>query len=626
MATSDIALEDYLALIEDGQRNESDQLETVTQRNDDMISADAVKNIVGNLALQMENLTRQMEVAKTDALLMTTNGVITTTAKEETVTELVTVAENVFPIVPKFTIKNPTTSVDEFLPFECSRNTNTISTTTGNIFTTPITTMVYTQTPTTPVTTTYNRLYQTTPLIPLVPQSQSNLSGSQFDLIQQQLSLLTQAVSLLTILINNSQKPKLMEPKIFSYEKEDNLQTFLEYFEEYCQKRYPQSPDQWVRLLEKYLSGKFLRLYTVITKKESEYRIVKEVLLKWYKQEEKKRNENKLRAYHSAKRQTGEDVNLFALRLEQLAGQAFPGVNMREHESLRTAFILSLPTTVQSKLREFIIQNEMCTQTKVPWDKLVLLADSYDRELCTIQNIETTEMRPSSQFVPSRQEVEVIQIDEISPKTTSWSEILKRSPPKRPMYNNTPRKTTPLQNNNDNRVQTGSIQQPKDKNCTYCGRIGHTIEECYKANGICSYCKIKGHIRSDCRNIPRERRVDNIITMRCPYCTGKHLGMNCPSRNRGNHNVADDDSFTAGNRNLEKNQTGNPPRQMTPLPPRNRNNSRNFENSTRTLTNDPWAASGAKPKTNYMTDCTMCGESHVEGNCHGDPGNFPAPQ
>ncbi|RXG62153.1 hypothetical protein Avbf_10306 [Armadillidium vulgare] len=126
MATSNIDLEDYLALIEDGQRNENDQLETVTQRNDNMISADAVKNIVGNLALQMENLTRQMEVAKTDALLMTTNGVITTTAKEETVTELVTVAENVFPIVPQFTIKNPTTSVDEFLPFECSRNTNTI--------------------------------------------------------------------------------------------------------------------------------------------------------------------------------------------------------------------------------------------------------------------------------------------------------------------------------------------------------------------------------------------------------------------------------------------------------------------------------------------------------------------
>src|SRR6201990_493060 len=364
MATADISLEDYLALIEDGQRNESDQLETVTQRNDDMISADAVKNIVGNLALQMENLTRQMEVAKTDALLMTTNGVITTTAKEETVTELVTVAENVFPIVPKFTIKNPTTSVDELLPFECSRNTNTISTTTVNIFTTPITTMVYTQTPTTPVTTTYNRLYQTTPLIPRVSQAQSNLSLSQCDLMQQQLSILTQAVSLLTILINNSQKPKLMEPKIFSYEKEDNLQTFLEYFEEYCQKRYPQSPDQWVRLLEKYLSGKFLRLYTVITKKESEYRIVKEVLLKWYKQEEKKRNENKLRAYHSAKRQTGEDVNLFALRLEQLAGQAFPGVNMREHESLRTVSILNLPTTVQTI---FIIQNEMCTQTKVPW-------------------------------------------------------------------------------------------------------------------------------------------------------------------------------------------------------------------------------------------------------------------
>ena len=334
----------------------------------------------------------------------------------------------------------------------------------------------------------------------------------------------------------------------------------------------------------------------------------------------KKRNENKLRAYHSAKRQTGEDVHLFALRLEQLAEQAFPGVNMKEHESLRTAFILSLPYNVQNKIREFIIQNEMCTQTRVPWDKLVLLADSYDREFHPWKNIETIEKKEESSVNLSRDNIEIIQIDNVVPQAT-WSEILKGSSHprvERPRYQKSIEESRTLK------------QRPKTihKSYTYCGRTGHTVDECYKALGICSYCKTKGHIRNDCwhytkdNSPPRGNNNNNRKSpLECPFCKGDHLGINCNSRrstqsNKNPHNSPSENSF----RNLPVNNNSPPQgKNNTPLPQRIRSNSRTFENST--LSQDPWVATGAKPKTKYIEHCNMCGDSHYEGKCLGDSEN-----
>lgn len=626
MASSipDMAIEEYLDLVESGRQNRMEQsLITPSESPEGMISADTVKNIMGGLTNQMEVLNKKLNEAKVNAgINPLAEGQTNNFTKKENTAEMVQVTS---------TEQIGNLENDFLLPFE-----NQLMTSSTNVSTTPLmssimyadhavtttttTGMIFTQTPTTPVTVSHSIPFQS--FLPPVTVNHRNdmFTASQFDIIQQQMSLLTQTVSLLTILINNSQKPKILEPKVYSYEKEQDLHKFLDYFEKYCNKKYPQSPDQWLRLLEKYLTGKFLRLYNVIVKTVTDYSTAKGILIKWYIQEEKKRNENKLRAYHSAKRETGEDINLFAMRLEQLAEQAFPGVNMREHESLRTAFILSLPTNVQTKLREFIIQNEMCTQTKVPWDKLVLLADSYDREFQPWKNVDHLETQAVSKEKSQRRDIEVVQVDAVTPQAT-WSEILKRSPPPP----NRQYQKTPSWNLNHNRDRFN--QESKSVNfCTHCGRNGHTINECYKALGICSYCKTKGHIRNDCWHSGKNGSSlggNNKSVLECPYCKGDHLGINCNSRSK----QSPPKQRGIGN----KNQTScsySPPRPKTnfSLPQRTQtNNSRTYENSS--LTIDPWAASGAKPKTRRIDNCQMCGESHNEGECLGDhPENCPTPQ
>lgn len=614
----------------------------MTDDGENMIPADSVRSIVGNLNAQMSTLQQRLEEARQIAEESSARNLnLETVVKtDDVVTTNVSIGEREI----KTTLEQPFT-----LPFEIGngREDELLNTRGIPIVTHTSITMstcgrpVYTQTPTT------TTVFTTTPppmiRFPALPtqQNTTSLTQSQFDILQQQMSVLTQTVSLLTILIDRSHKPRIVEPKPYSYESEQDLNKFFAYFEEYCSSKYHNRPDQWIRLLEKYLSGKFLRLYNVITKTVTQYSLVKEQLIKWYNHEEKRKNENRLRAYHSARRNKGEDINMFALKLEQLACLAFPGVNMREHESLRTAFILSLPVAVQSKLREFIIQNEMGTQKKVPWEKLVLLADSYERERNQYGS-QTQDMfsysepnyKNERELPPKQKDIEVIQIDNSTPQVT-WSEMLKRAP------KNVRREDSPQRGKSNNRQQAlqKSNQQPRmtspkkskmisDSYCTYCGNKGHSFNECYKNLGICSYCKIKGHIRNECYYIKNNKSLSpRKFTLNCPFCEGSHLGINCTSKgNTSNRRVPYQNSGNTSNSENPSRSDTHQPFEPSPLPQRNpEKRTRTFENSSQ-QGQTTWNNQGAKPRTNYIEDCSMCGYSHYEGDCAGDSENCHTPQ
>lgn len=63
------------------------------------------------------------------------------------------------------------------------------------------------------------------------------------------------------------------------------------------------------------------------------------------------------------------------------------------------------------------------------------------------------------------------------------------------------------------------------------------MDECYKYLGICSYCKTKGHVKSECWYVNRDSRSPEIkrnSRPSCPYCNGPHLGMNSQTKNTNN--------------------------------------------------------------------------------------------
>lgn len=417
----------------------------------------------------------------------------------------------------------------------------------------------------------------------------NNINNTELTLMKQQLSLLTEAVGMLAELVKNSQKPKVVAPSKFQYELEHDLPRFFLQFEQFCSINYPGAHDQWCRLLEKYLEGSFLKLYTVVIKTVDNYWAVKTNLLKWFTNEERRKNENRLHDFMSAQRLSGESINMFALRLEHLAGKAYPGVNMRDHDALRTAFLLNLPKNVEHKLKEYIIQNEVTSGIRVPWERLVTLADcyDYDRRNHNVNNCNTEKnignSEKSSLTNNGIDKTEVIEIDTVNVKP-SWSDIVRRN-------QNQPLSRNNFVNRKSSRDGDSDFQNVNSSKCEYCGKDGHVMRDCYKFLGICSYCKQRGHIRSDCR--ATKTPIQNINTkLDCPFCQGPHLGMNCQNNKQNPSSYLTTDTktltFTNSQKKTENNITFN-------------------KNSK-----------GAVPKHKFIENCQLCGGSHNEGSCFGD--------
>ena len=92
-----------------------------------------------------------------------------------------------------------------------------------------------------------------------------------------------------------------------------------------------------------YLEGNYLDLYVQLIKKTLDYSTIKATMIKWYDTEHSRKAERYIQVFENARMRKGESVTMFALRLEQLASKAYPGLDMRSHRILRSAFLKALP-------------------------------------------------------------------------------------------------------------------------------------------------------------------------------------------------------------------------------------------------------------------------------------------
>jgi len=360
-------------------------------------------------------------------------------------------------------------------------------------------------------------------------------SDNRLDAIENQLAMITRSVSMLTQIIAKAYKPKAVPPRKFNAAKEHNLRTFFKQFERYCQVTYPDQPEDWVIVLGNFLEGSYSDLYDQIIREEISYSAIKDALLQWWDYEAGVRKDKASQEFMLAKRKPGESVNMFALRLEQLANRAYPGVSMRAHDNLRRAFLHNLPAVVEQRIHDYILNHEGATGQKMQFDQIVRLANQHCNEL-SAEQIEEPEVITISQVKTSQQ------------KRDAWSEMVGRYARKpnnsdRAVVESVPT-TLPKSTNNrssrSNNHGNGNLSPKTGKNsskflfCTHCGKNNHTLSDCYGYNNVCVYCKQQGHSNIDCPEIKQKRsnqslQTAQIPTLECPYCSAGHLGKDCPS-------------------------------------------------------------------------------------------------
>ena len=268
---------------------------------------------------------------------------------------------------------------------------------------------------------------------------------------------------------------------------------------------------------------------------------------------------------------------MFALRLERLANRAYPGIPMRTHDNLRRAFLHNLPPAVEQRMRDYILNHESSSGSKMEYDQIVRLANKHFVECKGEHGIPSTENAPP----------EVINISQVKSDTRpdTWSEVVKRFTPKNP---NIPQRTNPNtqssfpKENRQSQAKSPSKKPRADngKFCTFCGVYNHVLDECFSYNNICAYCKQKGHNRRDCQIRPPNRSQPQPI-LKCPYCSDGHLGKDCPNPKKPPN---------------DQSRPQSPKRIGSPKPQRQSDQK------------------GARPK---QRTCSNCNETHEAGACSG---------
>ena len=109
-------------------------------------------------------------------------------------------------------------------------------------------------------------------------------------------------------------------------------------------------------------------LYVQLIKKTLDYSTIKSTMIKWYDTEHSKKAERYIQVFENAKMRKGESVTMFALRLEQLSSKAYPGLDMRSHRILRSAFLKSLPQIVEKQINDYLISFESVSGQKIEWN------------------------------------------------------------------------------------------------------------------------------------------------------------------------------------------------------------------------------------------------------------------
>lgn len=421
------------------------------------------------------------------------------------------------------------------------------------------------------------------------PASSSRIAGSgsispdtaaKFNAVEVHLNMLSSAISLIAQCLQRMQRPRAVAPAKFGPNRDQDLKDFFEEFERYCEIMYPGQMNDWTILLGNHLEGSYASLFFRLRKSEKRYAHLKNALLKWWDFEAQRKKEQATQDFMLATMESGESITMFALRLEQLAGRAFPGVCMRQHDSLRNAFLHSLPPEVEQRTTDYVIGLEGASGEMIEFDQLVRVANKHYTKLV------------ANGAITLGSEPEVVDISQVSAyvRPAGWGEVVRRAS-RRPALPSSSSPSTIQESprdgqkggrsgrNNLSPKRLGGRSGKSPLMCDFCGKTNHEIDNCYAYHGLCSYCRQPGHNRAECNQM-RQQNQNYPRPPKCPYCAASHFGKDCLDkgvRPPGSECVP-----------LNEGRVFSPQRQRV------------FENS------------GARSKS-----CSTCDQAHEEGACHG---------
>ena len=377
----------------------------------------------------------------------------------------------------------------------------------------------------------------TTPDIPLPcsavpvfsspPEPVSN-SDSRLDRIDQTLRVVTQILA-------HQSRPVPVPPPKFDMNDGLSFTKFIRHFEQFCSYKYPGNVSQWGILLEHYLKGTLLSLYYETRRSNSDYDSIRFELEKWVRSEEQRTKRSDYQKFCQARIKPGEDIRIFAFRLQRLAQKCHSGVDIEQLQGLRDIFCRNLTPPVLTKIQDrMVIYESEHPGEKLPWEQLVSLADAFSQ-----QSVRSIPVPVHSDILPEPETIEIDQLHQSHPVWSIPKPAVRNFFPQQQRSYSSAVKSKPKSKNKSNPpspkkayVPSVPVASVQPNVCPHCTKKGHSFENCARAKELCFRCRSPGHWIKDCPQAKQKNKdsAQSLTRWTCPYCTGPHPGFKCSQR------------------------------------------------------------------------------------------------
>lgn len=258
-------------------------------------------------------------------------------------------------------------------------------------------------------------------------------------------------------------KRKGVIPLKFVMDGSQSLKSYLKQYEKYFRQTYRGNEYDMSLQLSRFLSGELLDAFTALGGSSAKYyKIIKPQLLGYYKNKHLDSRESWRNKLLEAKMKTGESIEVFGLRLLNIAHRAFPEDRSERESQLRKSFLKGIPSALSVQIGNTERINKSVTGKK-------RLKYSAMTELAKDLALEKTEKRVTWTASGAR------------PKTELPSDQEER-------VTGRPLRAIP---NNKGKDKPGLP-------CTYCHKENHTKDSCWRYKGLCLVCG-GNHSMRNCR-------------------------------------------------------------------------------------------------------------------------------
>lgn len=307
-------------------------------------------------------------------------------------------------------------------------------------------------------------------------------------------------------------------PQLEKYDEQngENLECYLQKFENYCKESYKGNRRYWIGILEEKLPKDMLEAFRSMREVNDTYEESKERLISWHKDMTELRKRKKREEFSNIKYNKGESYYIFSVRMQKAYKIAYPKHNIETSSFLREKYMKTAPKSLRRVLSSQMVSDKVNNRT-ITWSSIQKCARYVDIQEAE-ENRSKKENNKSDDTDEEKPREIVINVGKNSASKESNS---KKNTSKIYYSNNENRDNgyqsrTPRYQQYKSQPQRTPITRPpeelknRNKTCNYCKFPGHVYETCRKRLNSCFVCGGEGHYASGCNQQRRTPRASSV--------------------------------------------------------------------------------------------------------------------